>query len=317
VRFDLWAPIYHEILEDFGFSRERDEEAASLLSGLLRRKSPQDLLKDASDIVRDRMVIVCGNAPSLASEIERLPSKDGIFIAADGAAGVLLNSGIVPRIVVTDLDGPFATILQADREGSIIVVHAHGDNIDALKRCVPKLRNVIGTTQSAPLDNVYNFGGFTDGDRCVFLAQHLGAADIRLIGFDYDDPSVTPRKRKKLSWAKRLIEMALAADHPLEPIRPSIAERASSATSSALLLASTETNLLGSRAARCKKFSSTPFRNSTLSNLSMLSRDLSRFSALTGSMEKRMVVSGTIFQGLKISLIHWTGSQTTPLRVTP
>jgi uncharacterized Rossmann fold enzyme len=214
VRFDLWEPIYHEILEDFGFSRERDEEAASLLSGLLYKKSPKKSLRDASNLVRDRIVIVCGNAPSLASEIEKLPSKDGIFIAADGAAGVLLNSGIVPRLVVTDLDGPFATILQADRMGSIIVVHAHGDNMDALKRCVPKLRNVVGTTQSVPLENIYNFGGFTDGDRCVFLARRLGAADIRLMGFDYDDQSVTPRKGKKLSWAKRLIEMALVEDQP-------------------------------------------------------------------------------------------------------
>jgi len=60
------------------------------------------------------------------------------------------------------------------------------------------------------LKNVYNFGGFTDGDRCVFLAKALGAAEIKLVGFDYDDESVTPRKRKKLAWAKRLIEIALS-----------------------------------------------------------------------------------------------------------
>jgi uncharacterized Rossmann fold enzyme len=214
MRFDLWEPIYLEILEDFGFSRKRDEEAASLLSELLHQSGnrPQELLGQALSLVRDKVIVVCGNSPSLASEIERLPSRDGIFIAADGAAGVLLRYGIVPRIVVTDLDGPFATILEADGMGAIIVVHAHGDNMDALKRYVPRLRNVIGTTQSIPLDNVYNFGGFTDGDRCVFLARSLGAADIGLIGFDYDDQSVTPRKGKKLSWAKRLIEMALADD---------------------------------------------------------------------------------------------------------
>lgn len=209
MRFDLWERLYIEILEDFGFSRERDEEAASLLSRLLR--APETSLKDAFSLVRDHVAIVCGNAPSLASDIEKI-SKDGIFIAADGATAVLLRSGIVPGMVVTDLDGPFEAVLQANKMGSIIAVHAHGDNIDSLQRYVPQLKNVIGTTQSRPLGNVYNFGGFTDGDRCVFLAKHLGAAEIRLVGFDYNDPGVTPRKRKKLAWAKRLIEIALSED---------------------------------------------------------------------------------------------------------
>ncbi len=43
----------------------------------------------------------------------------------------------------------------------------------------------------------------------VFLAKELGAASIKLVGFDYEDDSVTPRKRRKLAWAKRLIELAL------------------------------------------------------------------------------------------------------------
>jgi len=68
----------------------------------------------------------------------------------------------------------------------------------------------MGTAQCRPPPGLYNFGGFTDGDRCVFLAQELGAAKIKLVGFDYEDESVTPRKKKKLAWAKRLIEPALA-----------------------------------------------------------------------------------------------------------
>jgi uncharacterized Rossmann fold enzyme len=30
------------------------------------------------------------------------------------------------------------------------------------------------------------------------------------VGFDFDDERVTPRKKKKLAWAKRLIEIAIA-----------------------------------------------------------------------------------------------------------
>ena len=210
MRFDSWEPIYHQILDDFGFSRWRDEEAAELLSGLLRES--KCCLEDAFRLVCNHTVIICGNGPSLAHGLAALSRKDHIFMAADGATEVLLNQGIAPQIVVTDLDGPFHAILQANKLGSIIVVHAHGDNMDAIVRYVPKLSKVIGTTQSRPLKNVYNFGGFTDGDRCVFLAKALGAAEIKLIGFDYDDEGVTPRKRKKLSWAKRLIQIALSED---------------------------------------------------------------------------------------------------------
>ena len=210
MRYEQWEPIYQQILDDFGFSRWRDEEAAKLLSELLRES--KNHLEDAFRLVCGRTVVVCGNGPSLAQGLKALSSQDHIFIAADGATEVLLKQGITPQIVVTDLDGPFHAILQANKMGSIIVVHAHGDNIDATLKYVPKLNNVIGTTQSRPLKNIYNFGGFTDGDRCVFLAKTLCAAEIKLVGFDYDDESVTPRKRKKLAWAKRLIETALSED---------------------------------------------------------------------------------------------------------
>ncbi|MDQ1282410.1 MAG: 2-amino-4-hydroxy-6-hydroxymethyldihydropteridine diphosphokinase, partial [Euryarchaeota archaeon] len=109
----------------------------------------------------------------------------------------------------TDLDGPFAAILEANRKGAILAVHAHGDNLDALSIYVPKLERIIGTVQCRPRPGLYNFGGFTDGDRSVFLARELGASEVDLLGFDFDDNSVTPRKKKKLAWAKRLIDLAL------------------------------------------------------------------------------------------------------------
>lgn len=212
MQFNCWEPLYQEILEDFGFSRERDEEAAEMLRGMLPPSKP--ILLEARSRIFGRDVVACGNAPTLAEEIEGLLKsdqwKDYAFIAADGATAVLLQKGIVPDIVVTDLDGPFQEILCAHDMGSIIVVHAHGDNLDALRMYVPRLRRVIGTTQSRPLDNVYNFGGFTDGDRCVFLAIELGALAIKLAGFDFDDERVTPRKKKKLAWARRLIDIALS-----------------------------------------------------------------------------------------------------------
>jgi hypothetical protein len=208
MQFATWEPLYQTILQDFGFSPGRDEEAAKLLAELLRgRESP---LRFAEARVGGYMAVVCGNAPSLDEELAGLQKRDAVFIAADGATAVLLRHDIVPDIVVTDLDGPFPAILKANQMGSIVVVHAHGDNLDALNRYVPQLEKIIGTVQCRPPPGLYNFGGFTDGDRCVFLAKELCSASIKLVGFDFEDESVTPRKKKKLAWAKRLIELALA-----------------------------------------------------------------------------------------------------------
>jgi len=208
MQFATWEPIYQSILQDFGFSPGRDEEAAMLLAKLLRDREP--LLRTAEAIVAGQRVVVCGNAPILETELVGLQEHDAVFLAADGATSVLLRHGIVPDIVVTDLDGPFPAILKANQMGSIAVVHAHGDNLDALNSYVPKLVRIIGTVQCRPPPGLYNFGGFTDGDRCVFLARELGAASIKLVGFDFEDEGVTPRKKRKLEWAKRLIELALA-----------------------------------------------------------------------------------------------------------
>lgn len=210
MQFETWEPLYRAILEDFGFSRERDEEAAQLLRSLLQKS--ESSLSEAAILLAGRRAVVCGNAPCLASELEEMQTiKDGqaVFLAADGAASVLLKRSILPALVISDLDGPFPAILRANQMGSIMVVHAHGDNLEALQRYVPQLERIIGTVQCRPPAGLYNFGGFTDGDRAVFLAQELGAREIILKGFDFEDQSVTPRKKKKLAWAKKLIHLAL------------------------------------------------------------------------------------------------------------
>jgi uncharacterized Rossmann fold enzyme len=207
MQFATWEPIYLAILDDFGFSKSGDEDAAKLLAGLL--SGLENRLSKTDARVRGRSVVVFGNASTLDRELDELQRTDAVFLAADGATAVLLRRGILPDIIVTDLDGSFPDILKANREGSIAVVHAHGDNLDVLCRYVPQLEGVIGTAQCRPPEGLYNFGGFTDGDRCVFLAKELGAASIKLVGFDYEDDSVTPRKRRKLAWAKRLIDLAL------------------------------------------------------------------------------------------------------------
>ena len=69
--------------------------------------------------------------------------------------------------------------------GSFLVVHAHGNNSDKIMEYVSRLKRVLGTTQSTPVGNIYNFGGFTDGDRALFFAVEWGAKIIILAGMDF------------------------------------------------------------------------------------------------------------------------------------
>ncbi len=209
MKFEEWEPVYKLILKDMGFDRNEDELAARLLSRLLesRRKKNEvlgiDILRRA---IEGKDILICGKAPKLKDEIKGVEPEKYVIIAADGATSILMRNGITPDIIVTDLDGNIEDEAEA---GAIMVVHAHGDNMEALRKEVPRLKRVIGTTQSEPLKNVYNFGGFTDGDRCVFLAKEMEARSIKLIGFDFKDENVTPLKKKKLVWAEKLIKMAM------------------------------------------------------------------------------------------------------------
>ena len=218
MRYNEWEPLYEEIINDFGFDRARDEEAARVASELFvykKRTGEETAKEEIEELIKGKKVLICGNAPGLEREVREKAeevdvSHTYVVIAADGATSVLLRNGIIPDLICTDLDGTIADILTANRLGSIVVVHAHGDNIKMLRKVVPALNeHVLCTTQSKPLYNVYNFGGFTDGDRCVFLAKAFGAQSIELIGFEFEDERVSERKRKKLKWAKRLIEAIL------------------------------------------------------------------------------------------------------------
>jgi 2-amino-4-hydroxy-6-hydroxymethyldihydropteridine diphosphokinase len=215
----IWFSWYEELLEEFGFSREDDVKSAKLLDKLLEiygGLSPQD-------IPLQKEVIVFGAGPSIKEnirEIKNLNLSEYTLISADGATTALLEEDIVPDIIVTDLDGEMKDIICANHEGSYVVVHAHGDNMEKIRRYVPDLNRVMGTTQSTPLHNVYNFGGFTDGDRCLFLAVELGAEYIILAGMNfgkiitkYSRPDMIESEGKadeikqlKLKYAKKLVE---------------------------------------------------------------------------------------------------------------
>jgi uncharacterized Rossmann fold enzyme len=209
--FTEWEPIYTEILSSFSFSRSDDERSAQILASLVH----YDALPEARACISSaERVIVCGNAPCLLDDWHALSHAEierRVVIAADGASLRLYAECVTPDIIVTDLDGicdAKETIFSMNQNNTILVIHAHGDNIERIQSFVPLCPGpIICTTQSQPFSHVHNVGGFSDGDRAVFFAHALGAKKVTLCGFDLDDEEVEPMKREKLIWARRLLGM--------------------------------------------------------------------------------------------------------------
>jgi hypothetical protein len=223
-----WWPWYNKIINTFGYDRSKDQLAADVLSGLIsgRAVDPQQL----KVLLSGRSVLVFGAGPSLEDDLQQVAKENLLkkcaIVSANGATTALLKvAGVVPSIVVTDLDGDIDDLLRADGFGSVMVIHGHGDNINRLREYVPKFKNVVGTTQVKPRPNVYNFGGFTDGDRAVFLTVAMEAKLVALAGMDlgqvvggYSKKQVRSVEVKisKLKICKELLEwLASRVDVPL------------------------------------------------------------------------------------------------------
>ena len=207
-----WESKYREILKEFGYSRKKDVQSCKLLDSLLPKKTR---ISEIKDLIEEEPVFVIGAGPSLPSCISILKKYKKITkIVADGATKAIIENGLKPDIVVTDLDGDIKSLKKAGRTNTIMVVHAHGDNSEMI-HLVKNFKNCIGTTQTKPLGVIHNFGGFTDGDRCVFLANNFKAKKIILLGMDfgtrigkYSKTIVVNRTTKiaKLRCGKKLLE---------------------------------------------------------------------------------------------------------------
>jgi uncharacterized Rossmann fold enzyme len=201
MNFSTWEPVYEAVLAAFGYDRPGDERARDVLAELV---DPFDAGRLST--LDGATVAVAGAGPSLDREVDLAADAD-VVIAASTAADVLREAGVDVDLLTTDLDKNPETARDLTRQGVPVAVHAHGDNVAALREHVPTFdrEHVLPTAQAAPARPVRNFGGFTDGDRAAFLADHFGAADLRFPGWDFDDASVGPEKRRKLRWAERLL----------------------------------------------------------------------------------------------------------------
>jgi uncharacterized Rossmann fold enzyme len=202
--FNTWYP---RLIRELGLNPEADADAARLLDNLTGGVSTCEA--DAQNMIRGKTCVVFGAGPSLAEWFGGVHLDGSVSVAADGAARIFMEkNATAPHVLVTDLDGGDDVVTWCATNGSILVVHAHGDNTDALRRLVPALvalkAKLILTCQVEPVGKLKNYYGFTDGDRAAWFCHAMGAHRIILVGMDfgsrigeYSKPAGHPAPRLK------------------------------------------------------------------------------------------------------------------------
>lgn len=170
-----------------------------------------------TELLAAEEVVVLGAAVT-ESEVESMDMDGRLIIAADGSVGALSDRSKL-ACVVSDFDGG-AHLDGAAEQGTVMVVHAHGDNssrwlkcLDIWSQCPTPPRLILTHQTPEVLAKAHNFGGFTDGDRAVCFALAMGVAkkNIRLVGFAlnmvgvWSATTVAERKLEKLVWMNRIL----------------------------------------------------------------------------------------------------------------
>ncbi len=225
---------YEKILRTFGYDEARDARGRDELIKNLTSTNWRVVVEEFETRIKNKWVVVAGSGPAgpvelnwvLQSGFERIISNCA-FVTADGAARYLMKQAVTPTAVFSDLDGITPEIMgNLNRNNTIFVIHAHGDNMDAVEAFKSKIRRlklVIGTTQTVPKPPTINPGGFTDGDRILYFLSYLPPTfKILLIGMDfgtvvgqYSKPTLsldipaTPVKAQKLTIAVELLSKLL------------------------------------------------------------------------------------------------------------
>lgn len=236
-------------MNDLGFSQQDDMTSRDLLREIILSKKNYDLnaILDGFKSLMDRFdrILIFGGGIGSRIFLEKLKEYSGtknnykqlleqfLIIGIDGATNLLSNFGVIPHIIFTDLDGIIADFVdKPEFLDTFFIVHAHGDNRDKIigfKEFIKIHPKIIGSTQNDSNPPVFNYGGFTDGDRSLFFLRNFISSDqnIYLIGFDFGDmvgshskPSMDSDfiadaiKKKKLHYGKDLIERIVGDNEP-------------------------------------------------------------------------------------------------------
>src|SRR2546425_8776425 len=104
MKFLDWFPYYQNIRWQFGYSTQKDQEAANMLSRMIKKKALDT--KVLQKKIAGKQVLVIGAGPSLEKNITFIKvNANFVKIVANGAVQALIERNIKPNIVVTDLDG--------------------------------------------------------------------------------------------------------------------------------------------------------------------------------------------------------------------
>lgn len=222
MKWEEWRKEYGRIVADFGYDPVSESTATSMGKSVAMGSRNVLTGTAATKAIRSRVgprCLVAGGAPRLLRDMRMLVSAGEMegrrLVATDSSCSVLGGLGILPDLIVTDADGDLEEERQMNANGSLMIIHFHGDNYrDAAAYVMTLEGKVVITTQSGPTELTHNFGGFTDGDRAILLCEEFGAREVTLAGFDFDEVSEVGRNRevklRKLGAARRIVQAASA-----------------------------------------------------------------------------------------------------------
>ena len=235
---DKLIKIQDDVRNFFDWDIESDIESAEQLLSMVESTTieiwtrPQRSVTIANLrrrlVLRETKIAVLGAAVD-ESEIISMLESPTLFVAADGAVGVLssLPETISERAwsrlvcIVSDADGGAGTI-EAVKRSTPIILHAHGDNISSWRNLLEIAINMqnpprIVLTHQTPkkIDVLHNPGGFTDGDRaiCFLVALGVPIERILLLGTRTDvvgkwSGATNPEEKLiKLQWMAKVLSI--------------------------------------------------------------------------------------------------------------
>ncbi len=204
------STLYDELVRELGIDVAMDRESCEHLASLAPLSHPGDAF---SAFTPGKAFAVIGpDDPQLGHP--KVRSCKYVMVADSAISVYFHDSGGIPDIIVSDMDGDMRLILDCISRGSTGIIHAHGDNIPLVRKYSQLFRGtVVGSCQVTEHPSIILApGGFTDGDRAAYLADYLGASEIVLTGFSFNKPVDKPdsdqsRKRVKLKWARIYLDV--------------------------------------------------------------------------------------------------------------
>ncbi|MHA2074932.1 MAG: 6-hydroxymethylpterin diphosphokinase MptE-like protein [Candidatus Hodarchaeales archaeon] len=197
MRWSDWKNSYTEIVKELKLDLNADRKTSDWLEEYFSNSPAhkKHLILQKLRYIFENPVIIAGAGPSLENDLLLLMESSLNlklnFIAINGATTLFKTKNIVPTAVISDLDGDLSAIKWAIENGALTLIHAHGDNRNIVYKFLNEFHHIIlksdvwGTTQCKPKNILFNFGGFTDGDRAIFIGFHFQSPMIGLIGFDF------------------------------------------------------------------------------------------------------------------------------------